>query len=129
MANENEIIEDKIFDNTFLIKGKTTTEIPKLLVNMYPLTQGDYEKLISVDKYENWVNYFIGASIAYAITVLGKIISFLFNKDIKSEPELWEWISIIVPLILMCIVKGCSHFWPSSKKKLKKRIVDVLNLK
>ncbi|MGG1354691.1 hypothetical protein ABE212_07885 [Psychrobacter pacificensis] len=117
-------IQGKEFDEPLIISGKIEAE-PERYVAEKPYDLTRYEYSIVKKKYQAdfWLNIISGGTAGLFISVAGKIITALLDKQ-KPILEVWEIIAVIIGIVLAFVIK---IFLKSDDDKEKDKLIGIID--
>jgi len=117
-------IEGQRFDSPLIMLGDIDHE-PQTYVaeKPYDLTRYEYSILKRPSSAEFWFNLVAGGTAGIVISVVGKLISALVDKQ---EPSLENW-EVVAVLVGFFISAGISKLFKSTDDKERFQLIDVVD--
>lgn len=124
MVENPNYIQGKEFDEPLIMTGTIEAEPVRYVAEKpYDLTRFEYSIVKKPYIADFWFNIVAGGSGGLVISVMGKAITALIDKQ-EPTLEIWEIIAVVIGIALSVILKLCCK---SDDDKEKDKLMNVIN--
>lgn len=125
MTEERESqVSDKVYDEPIILQEEVSIEPQRYVAEKpYDLTRYEYSFLKRNFTGSLWSNLFAGASVGLFVSVLAKSVVALLDQQ-TQKLETWEWVGLIISILLALIFKFCVK---TEDDKTKKELISVVD--